>query len=210
MVPEYLHSVCRTSIENNLDGSHRYNLRNRNDLRLFLCKTSTYIRSYFPTSIRDWNNLPLSVRSAVSLHNFKDKLKLKPRGSNKKLFSCGSRYARVNHTRLRLGLSGLNQHRYNYKFIDNPACPNCSYPSEDIGHFFFDCNRYCLEREELFSAFAAKIAPGVHYSLIMSSDENDRFYLLHGLLNGLPDLSFEDNIEVFRNVHAFISKTKGF
>ena len=38
----------------------------------------------------------------------------------------------------------------------------------------------------------------------------DRFYLLHGLLNGLPDLSFEDNIEVFRNVHAFISKTKRF
>ena len=61
-----------------------------------------------------------------------------------------------------------------------------------------------------FFAFAAIIARGVHYSLIISSDENDRSYLLHGLLNGMPDLSFEDNLKVFRIVHNFISKVNEF
>ena len=40
-------------------------------------------------------------------------------------------------TRLRLGLSHLNEHKFNYNFKDcvNPLCP-CSLQVESVSHFF--------------------------------------------------------------------------
>ena len=46
-------------------------------------------------------------------------------------------------TRLRLGLSHLNEHKFNHNFNNciNPLC-NCSLDIESIVHFFLHCNYY--------------------------------------------------------------------
>ena len=46
-------------------------------------------------------------------------------------------------TRLRLGLSHLNEHKFNHNFDDcvNPFC-SCSFKPESTLHFFLHCHRY--------------------------------------------------------------------
>ena len=46
-------------------------------------------------------------------------------------------------TRLRLGLSHLNQHKFNHNFQDclNPLCL-CSLDVEAVSHFFLQCHYY--------------------------------------------------------------------
>ena len=50
-------------------------------------------------------------------------------------------------TRLRLGLSSLNDHRYRYNFIPNP---NCNAPKTTF-HLFFICPAYCLVHQTCYT-----------------------------------------------------------
>ena len=58
-----------------------------------------------------------------------------------KLFTC-----------LRLGLSHLNDHKFNHNFRDciNPLC-SCSLSVENNVHFFLHCHHFSLQRQTLMS-----------------------------------------------------------
>ena len=51
-------------------------------------------------------------------------------------------------TRLRLGLSHLNNHKFNHNFKDciNPLC-SCSLSVENNVHFFLHCHHFSLQRQ---------------------------------------------------------------
>ena len=53
-------------------------------------------------------------------------------------------------TRLRLGLSHLNEHRFNHNFQNciNPLC-TCSLEVESTAHFFLHCHQYHIIRAKL-------------------------------------------------------------
>ena len=55
-------------------------------------------------------------------------------------------------TRLRLGLSHLNQHKFNHNFQDclNPLC-SCSLEVESVSHFFLHCHYYSNIRSTLLN-----------------------------------------------------------
>ena len=57
----------------------------------------------------------------------------------------------INHTQLRLGLSGLNGHRCFFNFIDYATCPKCGHTPEDSEHFLLLCPVYAAQRETLLS-----------------------------------------------------------
>ena len=54
-------------------------------------------------------------------------------------------------TRLRLGLSHLNEHKFKHGFNDttNPICI-CGGDIESINYFFLHCPEYCEARQTLF------------------------------------------------------------
>ena len=56
--------------------------------------------------------------------------------------------------RLRLGLSHLNEYKFNHDFKNcvNPLCI-CSFEIESTSHFFFQCNRYSNIRSTLLNEF---------------------------------------------------------
>ena len=56
-------------------------------------------------------------------------------------------------TRLRLGLSHLNEHRFNHNFQDciNPLCM-CSLEVESTAHFFLHCHHYHNIRAKLLNS----------------------------------------------------------
>ena len=64
--PEYL-----TSLNINLLTTMIYNLRHNNNLRLPFARTSTVYQSFFPQTVRDWNNLAPEVRIAPSYNQFR-------------------------------------------------------------------------------------------------------------------------------------------
>ena len=53
-------------------------------------------------------------------------------------------------TRLRLGLSALNQHQFKYNFIDSPDCLYCPGLEESTIHYLFKCQTHDLARNQFY------------------------------------------------------------
>ena len=206
LVPDYIASLCPPVNE----SLPTYQLRNRTNLRTFSGRTTTYLNSFMPKTVKDWNNLPSILRFATSLSTFKSKLKFESDYKYSKLFSHGTTRGRVNHTRIRLGLSGLNSHRYNYNFITDRSCPMCSFRVEDPCHYFFDCPRYDFDRIKLLTQISNIVSPGVHHSMLLTNSISDRRYFLNCILLGFDDLTYGENVLIFDFVHEYINSTKRF
>ena len=66
-----------------------------------------------------------------------------------KHFARGSKLGNILLTRIRVGRSSLNQHKFTIGLSDSPECL-CHFRSESPEHFFLDCFLYSLERQLLF------------------------------------------------------------
>jgi hypothetical protein len=69
--PQYLSSI----VPNTVGQTLVYNLRNASNTRNIFCQTQLYSNSFLPSSIKDWNDLPVELRNAPSLAIFKKKTK---------------------------------------------------------------------------------------------------------------------------------------
>ena len=67
--------------------------------------------------------------------------------SNKFFSSCSGKKG-IWITRLRLGLSPLNFHRYTYHLISEPYCNHCHQVNESTEHFLLKCPRYATLRKD--------------------------------------------------------------
>ena len=89
---------------------------------------------FLPSTISEWNSLPLHLRDAPTLESFKQKLNAgkirKP-----KYFYSGTRQLQIMHCRLRTKCSPLNQHIYRKHIVDCPKCL-CGL-TESTNHYFF-------------------------------------------------------------------------
>jgi len=79
-------------------------------------------------------------------------------------------------TRLRLGLSHLNDHKFKHNFRDciNPLC-SCSLEPETTAHYFLRCNHYCDIRTDLMNDLNSEID-----SFPTLSDDRKVILLLYG------------------------------
>jgi hypothetical protein len=82
-----------------------------------------YRNSFFPSSIKLWNNLTPEIRSAPTVSSFKKSLindvnLLKP----SRYYSYGCRVLNVLHTRLRHRSSNLNADLFRVNLINDPGC----------------------------------------------------------------------------------------
>ena len=102
LVPTYLQQACRL-ISHNADN---YRLRRNNSILVPIIRKETFSKSYFPKTIREWNNLSNEIKASESVNIFKSKMKeiYEPNKSNP-LFGHGHGWSQVNHCRMRLGLS---------------------------------------------------------------------------------------------------------
>ena len=55
---------------------------------------------------------------------------------------------------MRIGLRGLNEQRYNWSLIQNPACIRCGSNYEDVMHYVLDCQHYAVPRTKLLEEFS--------------------------------------------------------
>ena len=188
LLPEPVCSIITTT------ETPSFNTRRPFNLTHFQARTDLFDRSFFPSTVRLWNQLPLDTRNSASLQSFKSKL-YKPISRPVKfphLFNFGNRFIAIQHTRLRLGASPLNSHLFKIGVKQVPSC-SCGSPNEDPFHYFFSCPKYNQSRLLLHTK-VAHLAP----------------FTLQTLLYGSPECSFQANCNIFSAVHEFISATNRF
>ena len=117
--PNYLSDSCPLVNHN----TENYDFRRKDFVLPLYTRAVKQQSSYFPATIRDYNVLPSFIKDSNSLNNFKDLVCQHLNEFNrKKIYS-----RKINHTRLRLGLSGLNKHLYSYNLIPSRLCKKRSH-----------------------------------------------------------------------------------
>ena len=130
-LPEYLYNL--------ISNDHRtYNTRNLYSVETYFCRTDAFKYSFFPYSISEWNKLDPDLCNAKSYSKFRKSLLKSGRPSPNHIYKIHDPLGLKLLTRLRLGLSHLNEHRFNHNFDSciNPLC-SCSLEVESTKHFFY-------------------------------------------------------------------------
>ena len=105
--------------------------------------------------ITEWNKLDLDVRKSRSYATFRNTLLKLGRPIQCTIYSINNPVGLKLLTRLRLGLSHLNEHRFNHNLKNciNPLC-SCSLEIESISHFLLHCHHYTNIRLTLLKSLA--------------------------------------------------------
>ena len=206
LTPLYLRQAC-TIIPHNTDN---YQLRRNNSFLLPIIKKEIFSKSYFPKTIRDWNNLSNDIKQSLTLTESKTKIEnmYEPLKVNK-LFSHGHGWPKINHCRLRLGLSHLKKHFYNYNLINSPYCENndCLRLQETPAHCFLFCPKYHSQRRRMLTRISDLCFPGFNCNMVITIMPD---HLCNILLEGSSDLSLSENRTVFKLIFDFIKETGRF
>jgi hypothetical protein len=184
-----------------------YQLRHVNKLKLPRMRTVSYGKSFLPSTIRLWNALTTHIRSCASRNTFKEALKRDLFPKPNRLFSYGSGEGPINHARLRMGLSALNQHRWKYNYIRDTTCPSCNHKQEGSVHFFLECPTYRASRYNLLQSvnlFVGDILPDIDHIQTRRAKEA----LINILLRGDDRLDGATNRAIFDSVQNYIISTK--
>ena len=178
--PDYLYRSL------NINTNTHYNLRQPLHIRPRKTRLNNSHNSFFPSTIRQWNLLPQNIKDSHSVNTFKALV----RGTNNfnPYHRLSSGKSGIWLTRLRLGLSALNSHRFKYNFIDSPLCPNCLNGNETLTHYFFDCPTHRIARTKLFQRLSGELGINVQ----------DRASLLNILLEG--ETIMKQNLKVLLSI----------
>jgi hypothetical protein len=204
LLPPYLTELCPPLTRDRTI----YNLRSGMNITTPQVRTTTYQSSFFPKSINEWNNLELVARQSVSISAFKEYYKKKSGCKPNKLFSKYSTRAAINHTRIRLGLSGLASQRHDYNHIDNPECIKCRATCEDPIHYFLLCPNYEIARAD----FLEEICQILHDNNVEVDFNSNHFIkaFIDMILNGTALLDETSNSEIFKITQTFINDSNRF
>ena len=128
-----------------------YNIRNRNK-SFFHCRTESFKNSFLSYTIEAWYSSDPSIINSNLLEVFKSKLLAFIRPGQRSIYNVFNPQGLKFLTRLRLGLSHLNEHRFRHNFKDciNPLC-SCSLEVENTLHFFLHCHHYSIFRMGLMN-----------------------------------------------------------
>ena len=125
----------------------RYFSRNSENIPQLRTKHDFFKNSFFPSTIKEWNNLDPHIKKSKSISIFKSNILkfIRPKPNN--VYYCHNPKGIRLLTRLRLGLSQLREHKFKYSFPDclNPAC-FCGNEIETSTHHLLHCPTYTNER----------------------------------------------------------------
>lgn len=141
--PSYLIDLLPSRVE----SASNYNLRNRNNYEIPFTRLCSFESSFYPSTLRQWNDLEDAIRNAPTLSQFKRNLRqlpVKPHAFQ----TSKQRALDIMLTRIRHNSSSLNGHLYRVNIVTSPKC-QCGSSIEDTQHYFFNCPRYTDQRNIL-------------------------------------------------------------
>ena len=166
----------------------------------FNCRTNCFRYSFFPSTLNDWFILDLNIRNSQSIVIFNSKLLSFIRPVQTNIYNIFDPKGLTFLTRLRLGVSHLNEHRYRHNFPDclNPLC-SCSLEIEDTLHYLLHCRHFSHHRVALMNS--VKSISGNFDSMSGNVKED---LLLYG------NSRFDENKVILRATINFTINTKRF
>ena len=112
------------SFSTNPSLNTRFFSRNSEKIPLLRTKHDFLRNSFFPSTIKEWNNLGPQIRKPKSISIFKSNISkfIRPKPNN--VYYCHNPKGIKLLTRLLLGLSHLREHEFKHNFQDchNPIC----------------------------------------------------------------------------------------
>ena len=116
------------------------------------CRTDIFKYSLFPYMTVEWNRLNHTLHYSKLYNTLKSSLLKIGRPMPKPTFNIHKPFILKLLTWLRLGLSHLNEHRFNHNFEDyiNPL-HSCSLEVEPTAHFFLHCHNFLTIRNTLLN-----------------------------------------------------------
>ena len=110
----------RNNLQASIDRNPRAT-RRKNDYVHYKANTESMNQSFFPRTIRDWNDLPNDVKETGSVVSFKQKIRHQPRPNH--VYSIQHTLATaIEMARLRSGNSNLAQNLHSRSLAGNPLC----------------------------------------------------------------------------------------
>ena len=168
-LPKYLLQLIPTN-------NHSYTLRKPLNIPHYYCRTDTFKNSFFPNVINEWNKLDEKIKGATSFSLFKASLLKMGCPHANSTYRIHNPVGIRLHTRLRLVLSHLNEHKFRHNFADcvNPLW-SCSIEPETTLHFFLHCHNFLNIRRKLFDKIKL-----LDETLLQLNDESLLTVLLFG------------------------------
>ena len=185
--PSYLNDL----LPNTVNTASNYNLRNRLNFEIPFVRLCSYENSFFPSTLKLWNELPLNIRNSSSVSQFKANVR-SPHLKPPNYLYVRERKYNILLTRLRHNCSSLNSDLFNVNIIQYSDC-SCGAVTENVNHFFFECPLYTQPRNSLL----AQLIP-------------NNIVTLDLLLNGNTLLDYDSNKTVILAVLHFIKSTRRF
>ena len=202
-LPQYLRSI----IPETVSSKTTYGLRNQYDINAPRSKKNYLLKSFIPSSIDSWNDLDLETRNLPTYEGFKKKMEQMYGNSSYSMFMYGDTNGSINHSRIRMGLSGLNAHRKKVNFIRDAACGYCTDRSESPCHYFFQCPAFAAQRQDLFHDLNTIDNLNVPNSATLLNRNHAKVFL-GVLLNGSGNITVDTYL--FDYVQAYITNTQRF
>ena len=143
--PSYLSDL----LPNRVNEVGNYNLRNSDNYQIRFSRLCSFDTSFFPATLRLWNDLDQSIRNSSTIAEFKSKLKTQSHKDRARDFlNNGDRKLTILLTRIRHNCSSLNADLHRVKIVPSPTC-SCGALHESSHHFFFECSNYINQRNNL-------------------------------------------------------------
>ena len=132
----FVNRFCFTNSNPNLipKSNHMYNTHSLKDVATLCSRTDIFKYLFCPSTMSEWNNLDLKIWQSETLLTFWNALIKIGRPIPRPLYNVHKPFGLILLTRLRLGFSHLNQHKFSHILL-NPLC-SCSLEVESVSHFF--------------------------------------------------------------------------
>ena len=128
LVPDHLSELVPPSPPPLVQETTTYNLRNSDNVQNYRAYSNLFLSSFFPLSIRAWNDLPNDIRNAPSVASFKYKLK-RNLNAPPKFYNAGSHKGKILYARLRLECRSLNSDLYRKHIVPSLSCQSGGFGS---------------------------------------------------------------------------------
>jgi hypothetical protein len=204
MAPQYLLNLCPPLTRDRTP----YNLRTGSNITIPQQKTTTYQNSFFPKSIKDWNEQTKEEREIGTINTYKEHHKKNSGFKVNVLHHLFSSKSATNHTRIRLGLSGLASQRFDYKHITDPKCIGCNAKSESPAHFFLSCPSFTAHRTD-FIRETCQIFQNNNIEVDLTKKSSQQFFI-NSILRGTLLLDDLNNGIIFLLTQSYIQKNQRF
>ena len=163
------------------------------------------MKTFFPSTIIEWNKLDLSIRKSTSLNIFKSRLLWFVRPLENSAFTCHNPIGITYLTRMRLEFSHLRYHKFKHGFLDaiDPLC-SCSTginTVQNIVQYFLHCPNFSFARINFLNEIVI-----IDRSII----DQDDIIIIQTFFYGNPSYSVNNNKLILDASIKYILETKRF